>query len=950
MPALAGRIRSLFTAMSDSRMSPHTHDGERSAGAGLHVFESDFESQQVELIYRQAPTAIVMAMLLALLLSYGLWPVVRHGELLWWLGAHAVLTVLRLTLVAAYQRASPEKRQQPRWMLLFFAGNFFAGIAWGCLGLLFSFDWPVIYQTYVLVSLAGVLAGAISSYAVNLSVYIAFMVPTILIPAQAMLVNSERLQSSVGLMLVLFGVALILFARNYNRHAMQLLQVRQANEELLNDMSRTNAELADEIIERRAVEHALRVDQQLFTNGPVVAFRCSAEHGWPIEYISCTVDQFGYDADELIRERKNFSGLIHPGDVQRVQNAELLAGRQGLQSVNVDYRIIRTDGAIRWVFDYTIPVYDEAGKLTHYFGYLLDITDRKESEFELEQQKERAQVTLHSIADAVITTDVNGQIEYMNPRAEEMTGWEFSIARGLPVVRVFKPFAEVSHPMTADPVGQCLVNSEATQSEDDYYISTYNGDKLSVHYSVSPILSSPGKALGAILVFHDVTRARDMERTISYQATHDALTGLWNRAEFEMQLDHAITASRRSFENHVVCIVDVDQLKIINETCSHEAGDQLLAKISEMLREHVRDSDMVARLGGDEFGLLLRNCTPGSAGQLIDKIQNDIQALRFTGCGRFFAVSASIGVSQITPACENVTHVMTEADIACHAAKDGGGSRVHVYQSDDEELLRRQNEMQWVSRISHAIKSDRLVLYCQQIVPLSDSAPAGLHVEVLVRMLDEDGSIVTPDRFLPVAERYQLITGLDRWVISHSLEWYAEYTATGNQGVNDTLSINLSGMSLGDHRVLEHIKKEIDRYAVPPEVLCFEITETAAITNLAAATAFVQVLRRLGCRFALDDFGSGMSSFAYLKNLPIDYLKIDATFVRDMHTDEVNHAMVSAVQRLGKVIGTRTIAEYACNEEILRMLTELGVDYAQGYAIGKPVALADLTPGSQRLA
>lgn len=928
--------------MSDSRIRSQVHTDERFLNSEISVFDSEVESQQVELIYRQAPAAISLAMVLAVIVTSSLWPVASHRQLLLWLGVHALLTVLRLTLVALYRRAPAENRLQSRWMLLFFIGNFFAGITWGCLGLLFSFDWSVEYQTLTLVSLAGVLAGAISSYAVNLTVYIAFMVPSMLIPVQSMLAYGERVPNNLALMLMLLAAGLLMIARSYNQHALQLLRLRHVNESLLSEMSRANANLAEEIIERRAIEQSLLEEKQLFTNGPVVVFRCSAEDGWPIEHVSHTVDQFGYDADELIGGRRHFSELVHPGDQRRLEEAQLLTGRDGLQSVHVDYRIITADGNARWVFDYTIPVYSKSGELTHYLGYLLDITERKDTEFEVEQQKERAQVTLHSIADAVITTDLNGQIEYLNPSAEEMTGWDSRIARGLPVTRVFKAFVEDSHPFTANPVGQCLAKSEAIQSEGDYVISRHDGRKLSVVYSVSPILSSQGKSLGAILVFHDVTKARDLECTISYQATHDTLTGLWNRTEFELQLEDAILETEQSLESHVVCMLDIDQLKIINETCAHEAGDRLLIKVAGILQAAARDSDVVARLGGDEFGLLLKDCSLETATQLVETILAETHALRFASCGRIFSVTASIGITQVVPGCEKVNLVMSEADLACHIAKENGGNRIHAYQSTDAELVRRREEVQWVSRISDAIKSDQLVLYCQPIMPISVQQDAALHIEVLVRMLDEDGTIITPDQFLPAAERYQLVSKLDSWVISHSLDWYAGYAATRKSAAADTLSINLSGISIGDPGLLEHIKDEISKHRVPPEVLCFEITETAAISNLSAATGFIQELRSLGCRFALDDFGSGLSSFAYLKNLAVDYLKIDGTFVRDMDTNEVNFAMVSAIQQLASVIGTRTVAEYVCNEKILRMLGELGIDYAQGFAIAKPFALADL--------
>jgi len=406
-----------------------------------------------------------------------------------------------------------------------------------------------------------------------------------------------------------------------------------------------------------------------------------------------------------------------------------------------------------------------------------------------------------------------------------------------------------------------------------------------------------------------------------------------------VQLENAITSAGQSGENHVVCTLDIDQLKVINETCSHEAGDRLLCQIADLLRNTLRDTDIIARLAGDEFGILMKNCTLVSATTVIEEIMVALHALRFANGGRIFEINASIGVAQIRPGYEGATQALSEADLACQAAKESGGNRYHIFHSNDADLQRRQEEMQWVSKVSEAIEADRLVLYCQEIRSLHDQAVQGLHVEVLVRMLGEDGTLITPDKFLPAAERYNLINNLDRWVVSHSLAWYAAFAASGKATGDDILSINLSGLSITDAKVLSHIKAEIGKYGVPPQVLCFEITETAAVSNLSAAGNFIRELRRLGCHFALDDFGSGLSSFAYLKNLPVDYLKIDGAFVRNMDTDEVDFAMVSAIQQLGKVLGTRTIAEFACNEEILCMLRQLGVDYAQGYAIAKPVAL-----------
>jgi EAL domain-containing protein (putative c-di-GMP-specific phosphodiesterase class I) len=319
-----------------------------------------------------------------------------------------------------------------------------------------------------------------------------------------------------------------------------------------------------------------------------------------------------------------------------------------------------------------------------------------------------------------------------------------------------------------------------------------------------------------------------------------------------------------------------------------------------------------------------------------------IRSLRFASHGHSFEVGASVGIAALTSECESVASVMSAADIACYTAKDLGGNRLHVYQTSDQDLVRRHDEIQWVSRLSKAIKSDRLVLYCQDIVPVKPVENSGRHFEVLVRMLDEDGSIVTPNRFLPAAERYNLVAGLDRWVVSHSLSWCAEYCNSMGDAMLDTIAINLSGASITDPGFLGFVRNELEKNGVLPAHICFEITETAAVANLDAAREFIQELRQLGCRFALDDFGSGLSSFTYLKNLPVDYLKIDGSFVKDMETDAIDFAMVSSIHQLGSIVGIKTIAEFVENEAVLEKLAQIGVDYAQGYGISMPVPLKDV--------
>ena len=915
--------------------------------AEVDVFDPDVEGQQIELVYTQAITAITVAFVIACLVAAGLWSVADHTQLTFWLVAQSVLTLLRLGLVLRYQNASAEERMSPKWVVMFFAGTLASGVVWGCLGLIFSFLWPVEYQTLALLSLAGIVSGAISSYGAMMSIYIAFMLPCILIPAQSMLVYNSSLQANLGLILMLFAGALVVIARNYNKSVIRSLQLRTENQTLINSMRLSNRKLQDEIAVREDIQKNLVLEQQLFTSGPVIVFRCAATKGWPLEYISGTVSQFGYSADEILEEGRSYSDFINPADLQRVENAWALIGSAGVRSTGIDYRIRCSDGRMRWVYDYSVPIRDDNGSITHYSGYILDITDRKTSEYELQQEKERAELTLHSIAEAVVTTDVNGQIEYLSPRAEELTGWDCQMARGLPVSRVFSLFDEESQGFIEDAVNQCLRAAETLTSNSDILLRRNDGHQYTIRYSASPIMSNAATPLGVILVFYDVTDTRSMERKLSYAATHDALTGLLNRSEFEHQLRHAIDYACASGDEHVLMHIDIDQLKIVNDTGSHESGDELLKRFSEMLKECMRDSDAIARLGGDEFGALLKSCTMESSIALAGKLLDAVKGLRFTSGDRVFDITTSIGMTLVGGHSSSITHVLSEAELACQAAKDLGGGRYHLYLSSDEEMMRRQNEMQWVSRISEAIQEDRLVLFGQIIAPVKE-AEHGLHFEVLVRMKDQQGNLVTPDKFLPAAERYNLINGIDRWVVSHSFAWYTAHCERASNECSGLMSINLAGASIADAGIQRHIRNEMMKYGVRPESICFEITETSAISNLSAATEFIRELRKLGCRFALDDFGSGLSSFGYLKDLPVDYLKIDGSFVRNMDTDDVHHAMVSAIQELGSVIGIKTIAEFVENESIMEMLAEIGVDYAQGYAIARPQPIEELADRLRR--
>jgi diguanylate cyclase (GGDEF)-like protein len=456
--------------------------------------------------------------------------------------------------------------------------------------------------------------------------------------------------------------------------------------------------------------------------------------------------------------------------------------------------------------------------------------------------------------------------------------------------------------------------------------------------SGKPVFSGDGSFLGYRGTTRDVTDSHVLSQKLSYQASHDALTGLINRRQFDERLERVIDSARHNASRHVLCYLDLDQFKVINDTCGHVAGDHMLRQMSTLLKERVRIRDTVARLGGDEFAVLMEHCTLEQGERVAGALHEAVDQFRFTWNEAEFKVGVSMGLVPIDEASGPITDVLSAADSACYIAKDQGRNRIHVYRKDDIELAKRQGEMQWVGRLNRALDENRLLLYRQPIAPLNGaSADPGAHFEILLRLREDDEGVITASRFLPAAERYGLGSRLDQWVVRKTFEWLSRQPA--GEGAFQLCSINLSGHSLASKTFADFVLDQVQTGRVATDRICFEITETAAIENLGAATRFMGKLAGMGCKFALDDFGSGLSSFAYLKTLPVHFLKIDGFFVSNIASSPIDREMVRSIHEIGRLMGKRTIAEYADKPEVINELRRIGVDYAQGYEIGRPQPL-----------
>jgi diguanylate cyclase (GGDEF)-like protein/PAS domain S-box-containing protein len=654
------------------------------------------------------------------------------------------------------------------------------------------------------------------------------------------------------------------------------------------------AQLAGIAIERRLAEEALRGSEAkfrgLFESIAEGVYQTSRD-GRVLSVNPAYLSIFGFANEEEVYALPNVASLYwDPQD-----RADFISRLDAEDEIrNAEYLARRRDGTQLVILENSRALRDAAGRVIGYEGTINDITERKRAEQAVFAEKERAQVTLQSIGDAVISTCAEGRIEYMNPVAESLTGWRMDEARGRPITEVLNLINEVSREPIGNPLLRALGKEDGPPAVDHSVLVTRSGQEIAIQESAAPISDrqGSGSTIGAVIVFHDVTKERRLRRALSYQASHDALTGLINRREFDNRLHAAVVEAQRGKGPYALLYIDLDQFKVVNDTCGHQAGDRLLRDVTGLLQTRVRASDTIARLGGDEFGVLLENCTLEQAARLADGVRQAIRDYRFVWGATTLSVGASVGVVEIKRDTENAANVMSAADIACYAAKDEGRNRIHVY--DASGISNRHREMHWVARVTRAAEENRLELFFQPIAAIGSQNAPSFH-ELTVKLRGDDGELVQPSEFIPAAERYNVMSIIDRWVVQQAVALLQERRHRG--AVLPMLAVNVSGTSFNEQSFVELVMQTVGDPVIA-SALCFEITETAAVTNLSNAIYFMRELKARGCRFSLDDFGTGLSSFMYLKTLPVDFLKIDGQFIAQIASDPVDRSMVEAISKV----------------------------------------------------
>lgn len=564
--------------------------------------------------------------------------------------------------------------------------------------------------------------------------------------------------------------------------------------------------------------------------------------------------------------------------------------------------------------------------------------ERRQAANLLQSERIKAHTTLESIGEGVITTNEKAIITYINPAAIRLTGFKYEESVGRPLNEIFKSYFESEIQQIAYPIESCLQHGHIIRHDALLKLTRKDGEQFIIRDTTTPIRDYNSNIVGAVVIFDDFSTLHAMAEKLVYQASHDDLTGLYNRREFENQLDLSLNETKQSQSENTVFFIDLDQFKIVNDSCGHVAGDQLLKQISQLLKSKIREHDIIARLGGDEFGIILRNCPEDNAIKLAGVILGVMQSFIFYWGNQHFNVGACLGLVTLNSKFINTSDILMAADSACYLAKEIGRNSMHIYQPSDKEQQKRRSEIKWVQRLKTAVEKNNFVLYAQKILPLKDNALPS-HYEILLR-LNLDNNIYAPTTFLSAAERYNIMPDIDRWVINELFIHIEKFYNIANKAEQPSrFNINLSGQSLTRDNFQKFVYDTVTACKIDHSLITFEITETATIANLAHAIDFMKTLKQMGCQFALDDFGSGLSSFGYLTSLPLDYIKIDGKIVREIVTNPINMSIVESINRIAHIMELKTIAEFAEDEAIIARLQSCDIDFAQGFYLGVPLPL-----------
>ena len=931
---------------------------ERSRGKqSERVNRPRFRRAQVQLIHKQMRYELLANVGVMVAICVAFWETIPGPYIVGW----SLLILLTLAWRSLFISCRTEN-EVSAWGKDYVFAALVSGVAWGCLGIVAYLYGDTNVKTVTLVTLICITLAAYTSMQSSPRVFAAFALPALLPCIYNTATTGEDfhiiMAASAGLLMVLmftwsrsFRVMLIhsIKLSSHNTELIRdLIEARETAEAARAGLETANHDLETQVYERRVAESRIRESKeriQAIIEGMQDTIFHVDKDG-VIKWATPSVRQLlGYSTQEVVGS--DVGMLFTSPEDREKHDKELDAKFGGLQ--NHECMLRHKSGHGVWVSENCVYQYNEVGGITGHEATLRDITALKNTKEALFLAQEQAYVTLGSIGDGVIAVSMDGRIDYMNVVAEQGTGWNLEEAHGRALREVFMIVDEKTLQSTPDPVAVCLQEGRPTMLTGYLLlIHRHIQQQLSIEVNAAPICNSNKQISGVVLVFHDVSELRSLAH-MTYHATHDSLTGLINRREFEKRVNQALDYTRDREKRYALCYLDLDNFKVVNDTCGHIAGDELLKQLTLALRVVLREGDTLSRIGGDEFGILFTGCSIASARRLAEKIRQQVEDFRFVWDDKSFRIGASIGLVPVTAESGTISDVLSAADSACYVAKESGRNRIHVYKNTDAAMVEQRGQVQWVQRIQDMLERNRFRLYFQAIAPIGDVAGERnkLHGEVLVRMLDDDGSLIGPDAFIPAAERYSLMGAIDRWVVKNTLETLSQDIDYVQNRIS-TCSINLSGQSLSDDRFTSALAKMIEDMDIPPELLCFEITETAVISNLSNATRLIDTLRAMGCEFALDDFGVGLSSFGYLKSLAVDYLKLDGCFIKNMTRDSTDYAMVHAINYVGQTLRIKTIAEFVENRETLEALQDIGVDYAQGYGIAKPLPLEDALYGKQQ--